>query len=172
MQSPVPRNPLQSHRLGTEQLGSSSADEVLANSKLNVNQQCVLAAKEGRTGSWAVWVKAQPVDGEKWLCLSTWHLLDHIKNILCSLGLPSKSKTSINWREVSGGLRRRPGGWSTCPVSRGQRSWACSAWRREDFMGHLGAACQHLQKCYQEDENRIFTEAHGGRMRHNGHKWK
>lgn len=106
------------------------------------------------------------------LCLFTWHLLDHLKNILCSLGLPSKSKTSINWREVSGGLQRRPGGWSTCPVSRGQRSWACSAWRREDLMGHLGAACQHLQKCYQEDENRIFTEVHGGRMRQNGHKWK
>lgn len=50
--------------------------------------------------------------------------------------------------------------------------WACSAWRREDLMGHLGAACQHLQKCYQEDENRIFTEVHGGRMRQNGHKWK
>lgn len=51
---------------------------------------------------------------------------------LPSLGHSDAGKTSINWREFRGS-HHDGGVWSTCPVSRGWGSSACSPWSSNGF---------------------------------------
>lgn len=92
-------NPLQLYRLGTICLESSFAEqdlEVLANSKLNISQQCALVSK---ADSLVGFINRSSTS--RMSDYLTWHSLDHIWDITSSLGPFNTREMSINqvqWR--------------------------------------------------------------------------
>jgi len=73
-------------------------------------------------------------------------------------------------RAAGGGPQRWSEGWSTPPMKKGWRSWACSAWRKGSRSGDLTAAFQHLKAAYKKERDELFTQADSDRTSRKGLK--
>lgn len=83
------------------------------------------------------------------------HSLDCIQHTASSLGFPNTRKTLTNRSNFI--LHQNGRGWSTCPVRKDWRSWACSVWSKNSFGGTLTAAPQCLQGGHWADTARLCT---------------
>jgi len=109
----------------TKQLGSTSAGkdlEVLVGRKLNMSQQCNLAAK--MSASW----------------LFNRSIARQLKEVITCFYLAfvpfwplNTRKILINWSKFSGGPPGSSGGWRTWPMRRSCETGACTTWRRDGF---------------------------------------
>lgn len=82
--------------------------------------------------SWAVSREAWPVDWGKQPSPYTESSLQPIWDMQSSLGLPEEMLMNVHeYRRLAPSNIVR--GWSTFPVRRARKSWACSAWRRGSF---------------------------------------
>ncbi|KAK4810810.1 LOW QUALITY PROTEIN: hypothetical protein QYF61_008793 [Mycteria americana] len=138
------KNPWQQYRLGNDWLPALLGPSV--DSKLNMSQQCALAAK-----------KASSILG----CINK------------HFGHPNtKKKDTVKVEQAE--RRATKMGTGACVLLEELEGTGLflpgeeKAWGRGE--GHLTAAFQYLQRFDQEDGARLFTVVHGGRTRDNGHK--
>jgi len=133
---------------------------VLGKEKLDVSQQCALAAQKGSCNLGCI----RRGGGLPLLCPHEPHL-----EYCIQVWAPKHKKEAELLKWVQKGPQRYAEGWSTSPMKKGRGSWVCSACRRED-LGEMSLrpSRTYLIRAYKQEGDQHFTQADSHRTRENG----